>query len=132
MGFGPEVENRLHRNEIVGLAGLASDVGTVTTTSEAGTLNDLMGRVTTNALNAIAGATESIVITNNKVAAGDIVLATINGGTSAGTPILDRAVATANTITFTIRNIHASAALDGTVIIGYTVIKAISGVTENF
>ena len=128
MGTGAYGKHQEFRNFEVQLAELATDVGTVTTTSEAGTLNDCMGIVTTNALDAAAGAEETIVLTNSKVSASDIVLATIIGGTSAGTPILLKAVPAAGSITFTLKNDHSSTSFNGTVIIAYVVIRALSGI----
>jgi len=100
-------------------------VGSVTLSSNAGTLNRRCGIITSEALTTAAGVAVNFVLTNSEVAVGDAVLATRNGGTSnEGTPEMLNAVVTASTITFIIENRHASAALDGTLIIAYQVIKA--------
>jgi hypothetical protein len=130
MATGPEFNENKYRNMRLGVQGLATDFGAATATAEAATLNDLMGIVTTNALDAAADATETIVITNNRAAAGDVCIAQVIGGTSAGLPVVLKSVCTASTITITILNVGVADggdALDGTVIIGYVLIKALSG-----
>lgn len=126
MPFGVGRIDMKMREMIPAVRSLATDFGAVTTTSEAGTLNDLCGIVTTNTLDAVADANEVIVITNSEVAAGDVAFAQIIGGTTAGSPVILKSVCTASTITITMQNVHASAALDGTVIIAYMVVKALS------
>lgn len=102
---------------------LSADVGAVTLASNAGTLNAIAGKVTTEALTTAAAGSQALVLTNSLVAAADIVIATVNGGTSTTGSAELKAVATANTITFTLTNRHASAAFNGTFIIGYVVMK---------
>lgn len=102
---------------------ISADVGAVTLSSNAGTLNAIAGKVTTEALTTAAAGTQALVLTNDLVDAADIVIATINGGTSTTGSAELKAVATADTITFTLTNRHASAAFNGTFIIGYLVIK---------
>lgn len=102
---------------------ISADVGAVTLSSNAGTLNAIAGKVTTEALTTAAAGAQALVLTNDLVDAADIVIATINGGTSTTGSAELKAVATADTITFTLTNRHASAAFNGTFIIGYLVIK---------
>lgn len=102
---------------------ISADVGVVTLASNAGTLNAIAGKVTTEALTTAAAGAQALVLTNDLVDAADIVIATINGGTSTTGSAELKAVATADTITFTLTNRHASAAFNGTFIIGYLVIK---------
>ena len=102
---------------------ISADVGAVTLSSNAGTLNAIAGKVTTEALTTAAAGAQALVLTNDLVDAADIVIATINGGTSTTGSAELKAVASADTITFTLTNRHASAAFNGTFIIGYLVIK---------
>lgn len=105
-------------------ATLDADSGTVTLSSNAGTVSKMAGVITTESLSTAAGASQALVITNTTVAATDIVLVTRSGGTSTGgTPII-KAVPTSNTITITLDNKHASAAFDGTFILSFLVVKA--------
>jgi len=106
-----------------GGAALEVESGAVTLSSNAGTLSKLAGKITTESLSTAAGAAATLTITNTKVAAGDIILLTRNGGTSAnGTPVM-RAVPGAGSFVITLDNKHASAAFNGTFIIGFLVIK---------
>lgn len=117
------------RNLQVQFAELASDIGTATTASGAATLNDLVGKITTEALTTAAGANATVTLTNSRAAAGDSVVATMNGGTTtAGTPVMVSAVPAAGSIVFTIKNDHASDAFNGTIVFSYIVISALSGI----
>lgn len=102
---------------------ISAAVGAVTMSSNAGTLNATAGKVTSEALTTAAAGAQALALTNSLVEAADIVLATVIGGTSTTGSAELKAVATANTITFTLTNRHASAAFNGTFIIGYLLIK---------
>ena len=109
-------------NELIRRTG-GTTAGTVTLDTNAGTLNALVGKITTEALTTVAGAAESLVITNNEVAATDVVMVTRNGGTSdEGTPEWNVVVADGE-FTIVLENRHASAAFDGTFIFAFQVIK---------
>lgn len=104
-----------------------SGVATGTSSSNAATINGMHGILTTASLNT-AHQTDvtAQVITNNKVAAGDLVIAQIVGGTNtAGSAMIKSVTVAANTITVVIRNAHhTTGAFNGTIQIGFTVIKA--------
>lgn len=102
---------------------LSVDVGAATMSSNAATLSQIAGKVTSEALTTAAGSAQDLVLTNTLVAAADLVVATINGGTNTNGSVEVKAVPTANTITFTLTNRHASAAFNGTFVIGFVVIK---------
>lgn len=71
------------------------------------------GSITTTAL--AAGAEEALTISDTEAAVGDLVIAHLDATAAgtAGTPIIARAwVSAAGTITCTVSNLHASAALD--------------------
>lgn len=106
--------------------GIALDSGTKTATATAGaaTLNKLSGKVTSEALTTAAGATYTLTVTNSTVVAGDLVFASLaNGTNTTGSPGVVRATPGAGTITLTVRNGDASAALNGTVVVSFMVIK---------
>jgi len=105
---------------------LSADAGAVTLESNTGEINAIAGRITTEALSTAAGAAATLTITNSKVAAGDIILLTRQGGTSdEGTEVM-LATAGAGSFTVLLENRHASAAFDGTFIIGFLVVKMVS------
>jgi len=107
---------------------LEIDTGTKTAaaTTGAATLNKSSGVITTEALTTAAGADYVLTLTNSKIAAGDLVFASVqNGSNSAGTPCVATVdTHTASTAVITIQNIHASAALNGTLKISFFVVKA--------
>lgn len=106
-----------------GGSALEVETGAVTLSSNAGTLSQLAGKITTEALTTAAGAAETLTITNTLVAATDIIILTRNGGTSdEGTPEVTVTPGSGSFV-ITLENRHASAAFDGTFIFGFLVIK---------
>jgi len=106
---------------------LELDTGIKTATAVAGaaTLNKSSGIVTTEALTTAAGADYTLTLTNSKIAAGDIVLATVQDGTdTAGTPAITTAASGTGSATIIVQNVHATAAFNGTLKIGFAVFKA--------
>lgn len=100
------------------------DLGTATLSSNAATINTPSGVLTTESLTTAAAGTQALTITNSLVTAASIVIATLQGGTSTnGIPIIDKVVPAAGSFVATVRNIHASAALNGTLKVGFFVIK---------
>lgn len=86
------------------------------------TANQAAAVVTTDSLSTAAGASQTITINDSLATSGSEVLVTRNGGTnSAGTPVI-KAVPGAGTITLTIQNAHASAAFNGTLVLGVLVV----------
>lgn len=103
---------------------LDADSGTGTCSSNAVTINKMAGVITTEALTTAAAGSQALTLTNNTIAAGDMVFVQWAGGTSTGgTPII-KAVAAAGSATITLYNKHASAAFDGTFILNFFVAKA--------
>lgn len=83
-----------------------------------------IGRVVTAALTTAAGATATFTLTRTGwlPASADIFCTIGNGTNSAGTPVLSTATRTdADTLTVAIKNDHASAALNGTLVINFWV-----------
>lgn len=105
---------------------LRLDNGTkaATATSGVAALNKSSGKVTSEALVTAAGAAYTLTITNSQVAAVDIVLASVAYGTSTtGTPVIGRVTPGAGSVVITVRNVDASAALNGTVVVSFAVLK---------
>lgn len=136
MSYGPKVYMKqdngggaeLHvaddgRIRLDGEAVIEVETGAVTLSSNAGTLSQLAGKITTEALTTPAGAAATLTIENTLVAATDIILVTRNGGTSdEGTPEFTVTPGSGSFVIL-LENRHASAAFDGTFIFGFLVIK---------
>jgi hypothetical protein len=110
---------------------LSIDDGTKTATATGtgatgtATLSKLSGKVTTGALTTAAAATHVLTLTNTKIAAADQVYVSVCKGTATtGTPTVADVVAAAGSVVITIQNIHASVAVNGTLVISFLVIKA--------
>lgn len=94
--------------------------GTATATAGAATLNNRWGVVTSESLSTAAGATYTLTVTNSQIAATDMVFASVAYGTSsAGSPAIMRVTPAAGSLVIIVQNIHASAALNGTIVISY-------------
>lgn len=91
-----------------------------TAVAGAATLNNRFGIITSEALTTAAAATYTLTLTNNQVDAGDIVLASVQYGTSTtGTPNVATVTVTQGQIKIVVQNIHASVAVNGTLVISY-------------
>jgi len=102
------------------------DSGTKTATAAAGaaTLNKSAGVITSEALTTVAGATYTLTITDSDVAAADQVMASVQYGTATtGTPAIATVATAAGSVVIVVQNIHASAALNGTIKVSFVVFK---------
>jgi hypothetical protein len=100
--------------------------GTKTATAVAGavTLAKSSGVITSEALTTAAGATYTLTITNSLIAATDQVYASVALGTSTtGMPTVATVKPGAGSVVIVFQNIHASAALNGTLRISYMLLK---------
>lgn len=97
--------------------------GSATAESEAATVNAQRGYVTSEALTTAAGAAYTLTLTNSRVAAASQVVATVEDGTNTqGIPVVGTVkVTAAGTAVIKVYNLHASQALNGTIIISFTV-----------
>lgn len=96
--------------------------GAGTSTAGAATVNTQTGQITTEALSTAAGATYSFTLTNALIKVASIVLVTVGKGTAtAGTPVVAWVTPAAGSAVIILQNIHASAALNGTVTLNFTV-----------
>jgi len=98
------------------------DKGTATDAGSGVAISKMAGAVTTQSLTTAAGASTSIVVTNTLATTTSIITLTRQGGSnSAGAPSIYVSNRAAGSFTITITNEHAVAALNGTIIIGFTV-----------
>lgn len=96
------------------------DQGTATSTAGAATINHNGGVITTESLTTAAGATYTMTVTDSAIMAGDVVVASVQYGTSTtGVPAVATITVTNGQVVILIQNIHASAALNGTIKIAY-------------
>lgn len=106
---------------------LSIDKGTKTATATAGaaTLNKGSGKITTELITTAAAATYTLTLTNSRIAAADTVFVSVaNGTNSAGAPTIQSVTPGAGSVVIVIRNAHASAAFNGTLVISFAVFKA--------
>lgn len=96
--------------------------GTATGTAGASTLANKCGTITTESLTTAAGAVFTETITNTAVAAADVCFASVRSA-GAGTPAIAEVTPGANSLVITVQNIHASAAFDNTLAIGFMCVK---------
>jgi hypothetical protein len=80
------------------------------------------GVITTSSLTTAGGSSYAITWTNTKISATSAILLTIMGGTNTTENITLKATAGTGTSTLTIYNNTAATALNGTILIGYTVL----------
>lgn len=81
------------------------------------------GVVTSSSLTTAAGATASITITNAAITATSKVFAAVfNGTNAAGSPVITTVTPGLGAATVVVQNIHASAALNGTLKVNYFVV----------
>jgi len=92
-------------------------------TAGAATLDGVCGKVTSEALTTAAGADYTLTLTNSKIGlASNVVVSVANGtNTTAGIQVC-RVQPLAGSVVILIRNIHASAALNGTIVVSFNVL----------
>lgn len=105
---------------------IARAVGAAAATTGAATLSAMQGKITSEALTTAQDAIYTLTLTNDQIAAGDIVLASVSNGTNTqGTPMIGRISPAAGSAVIQVINKHASAeALNGTVVVSFVVIKS--------
>lgn len=96
--------------------------GTATSTAGAATINNQTGVITTEALTTAAGSTYTMTLTNAAIQAGSIVHVSVGKGTATtGTAAVTWVTPAAGSAVIIIQNIHASAALNGTIKLAFSV-----------
>jgi hypothetical protein len=114
-----------YRNLLLECDSLGSEMGTATASAGAATCNYRIGKITTEALTTAAAAEYTLTLTNTKIDAGDIVFASVDALTSAGTPNIGGCTVTADTAVITVSNVHATNAFDAAIQINFMVVKAL-------
>lgn len=115
----------------VGFGAKVGDGGTVaqiTSRSTGVTLNKVSGAITTNTTSLAAEATADFVVTNNKVAIGDIPFAVMRSGSNGGGTIVTTSSVAAGSFTIRVHNgnVAAGTAETGAIIINFVVFKGSS------
>lgn len=99
--------------------------GTATAAAGAATLNKSAGVITSEALTTAAGADYALTLTSSKIAAGDMVFASVDNGTNTTEGLsVQRVSPSAGQAIIRVRNTHATVALNGTIKVSFLVIKA--------
>lgn len=93
-----------------------------TESANAVTASGNAGVITTSSLTTAGGASYEITWTNTLITATSVIGLTIQGGTNTTQNINFKVVPGAGSATLTIYNLTAATALDGTILIGYTVL----------
>lgn len=102
---------------------LSSEIGTASATAGAATCNAQHGIITSEALTTAAGADYTLTLTNNFIGTGSNVIAQAANGTNSTSFVLAHGILpAAGSCTIKVRNMHASAALNGTVKIRFLVL----------
>lgn len=97
------------------------DKGTGTVSAGDVTINKNSGVITTTSLTTAAGSTATVTLTNSEIATSSVVIVSLMGGTNTTVGVILSATAAAGSSTITIENNNASAALNGTLIIGFSI-----------
>ena len=118
-------QDMTHRNQVLQVGGFATEKGTATASAGAATCNYLAGTITTEALTTAAAAEYTLTLTNSKIAAGDMVFASADAASSAGTPAIGGCTVTAGQVVITVSNVHASDAFNAAIKIHFFVVKAL-------
>jgi hypothetical protein len=103
---------------------ISPDSGTATATAGAATLAKVSGKITSEALTTAAGVTYTLTLTNTEIEATDQVYVSVAKGTATtGTLTVADVKPAAGSVVIIIQNIHASAAVNGTIVISFFTVK---------
>lgn len=108
--------------------GIGSTVTQATSRTTGVTLNKLAGAITTNNASLAAEGTADFVVTNDKVAIGDVVLLSVRSGSNGGGTLVSVTAVAAGSFTIRVHNgnVAAGTAETGAIIINFVVIKGTS------
>jgi hypothetical protein len=98
----------------------------LTSTTTSVTINTASGQITTVASTLAAGGEETFTVSNSLVESVDTPIVCIASTSSAGTPFAFCSAVTSNSFDITVTNLHASNALDDTLVINYNLISGSS------
>jgi hypothetical protein len=98
--------------------------GTATATAGAATLNAESGVITTEALTTAAASEYTLTLTNSKIAATDMVFASVQNGTNTTAQATITTITPASgSVVIKVKNTTAATALNGTLKISFVVFK---------
>ena len=108
--------------------GVGGAVTQITSRTTGVTLSTVTGTITTNTASLAAEATADFVVTNTRVAVGDVVAVSVQSGTNGGGTIVSVSVVAAGSFTIRVHNgnVAAGTAETGAILINFAVIKAVS------
>lgn len=96
--------------------------GQTSAVAGAASLNTRIGLVTSESLTTAAAGVYTLTLTDNQLHALAVMGATVNNGTNTtGTPAIGLVIPAAGSAVIHVRNIHASAAFNGTVVISFNI-----------
>jgi hypothetical protein len=100
----------------------APGAAAATAASGAATLNEGFGVVTSESLTTAAGALYTLTLTDAAITANSIVMASVQLGTSTtGVPQVVSVAPATGSVVIIVKNIHASAAFNGTIKVSFVV-----------
>jgi hypothetical protein len=100
------------------------DGATASATGGAATLNKMSGKITSEALTTAAGGDYILTLTNDQIAAADLVFVSVANGTNTGGELLVELVQPADgSVTIEIHNHATITALNGTIVVSFFVAK---------
>jgi len=105
------------------VAGDQAAVTQATSITTGVTCNAYSGVITTVSQTVAAGAEADFTVTNNKVAATDVVVVSIKTHTSAGTFVAAVSATAAGSFDIRLSNLHASSAGNNVLVINFRVLK---------
>jgi hypothetical protein len=126
MSYGAGAQEKLHRNMVLGMAGIGTDIVTGTASSGAVTTTGKIGQITTESLTTANNAAYTLTMTNADIDADDLIMVTVGFGTATtGAPVVGSVTAAASGCVIVIHNKDStgSGAFNGTLKINYLVIK---------
>jgi|15BtaG_2_1085339.scaffolds.fasta_scaffold00965_3 hypothetical protein len=109
-------------------AQLRHEQGSGTDASQAVTIHETSGVITSSTANLGTDTSESITLTNRLISADSIVLCQVAGG-GAGAPVMTKVTAAEGSCVFIVRNVDASNACDAAYTISFVVTGAATKVT---
>lgn len=97
---------------------------TATATSGAATLNKMAGVITSESITTAAGSLYTLTVTDSDAAAADQIFASVqNGSNTQGTPCVTTVASAAGSFVVIVKNIHATQAFNGTILVSFAIIK---------
>ena len=109
-------------------SGAGSTVTQATNRTTGVTLNAVCGQITTNNASLAAEGSADFAVTNSKVEAGDVVVASIASGSNGGGTLVNVVGVAAGSFTLRVHNgnVAAGTAETGAIVINFAVIKSVS------